>query len=294
MAELVKRDKTKEAESAVKKTAQTAKKTEAKAEGAVKKASETAKKPVAKAEQAIKQDNRKVKDAKPPKGSSVLYRVIAIVLWVLAIACEVFAIMILLDYFYVTNKLLWLIIFIVGDLILAIVAAQMWKRANHINPPSEKNKFLFYLISELGVIMACVCFIPLIIFLLKDKKLDKKTKTIASIVAVVALLIAGVASADFHPISAEQKQEAEEQITGDVYWTQFGHKYHLSTDCYHIKNSDYYKGTVTEAINSGRTAICSYCARHYGEGLDLEALNVEDKDAVLEEVGTAAPSPETK
>ena len=43
MAELVKRDKTKEAESAVKKTVQTAKKTETKAEGAVKKAAETAK-----------------------------------------------------------------------------------------------------------------------------------------------------------------------------------------------------------------------------------------------------------
>ena len=293
MAELVKRDKTKEA-STVKKTADAAKKTTAKAAAPVKKAAEPVKKAAAKAEQAVKTDDRKVKDPHPPKGSSVLYRVLAIVFWVLAIACEVFAIMILMDFFYVKSKLLWLIIFIVADLILAIVAAQMWKRANRIKPMSEKNKFLFYLWNELGVIMACICFIPLIVFLLKDKKLDKKSKTIASVVAIVALLLAGLVSADFHPISAEQKEEAEAQITDDVYWTQFGHKYHLSTDCYHIRNSDYYQGTVTEAIESGRTAICSYCARHYAEGLDLDGLNVEDKDAVLEEAGTAAPTDEVK
>ena len=37
-----------------------------------------------------------------------------------------------------------------------------------------------------------------------------------------------------------------------------------------------YVGTVTEAIESGRTAICSYCASHYADGLELEKLNVEE------------------
>ena len=131
--------------------------------------------------------------------------------------------------------------------------------------------------------MACICFLPLIILLLKDEKLDKRTKLITTIVAVVALAITGAASADYNPITAEEKEEAEQQIDTDVYWTQFGHKYHLNADeeagCPYIRSSStLYKGSVTEAIESGRTAICSYCATHYAAemGLDLTKLNVED------------------
>ena len=233
---------------------------------------------------AAKKPEQTVVQAEPVKGNSLVYRIIAFVLWALAILCEVFAIMALTKNFVIrftrngnTNAVISLILFIVLDLILAIVAAQLWKKANRIKPMSGKNKFLFYLWSEMGVIMACICFIPLIVALLKDKKLDKKSKIIVSIIAIVALLITGVASADFHPITAEQKEEAEQSITDDVYWSTFGHKYHLSTECYHIRDSaTLYTGTVTEAIESGRTAICSYCASHYAEGLDLDALNVEE------------------
>ena len=247
----------------------------------------TVKKPAVDAAESKAAQN--VKPAKPSSGNSIPYRIGAIVLWVLAIACEVLAIMALLGYMFPPfgmGKVAFLIVMIVLDLVFAIVAAQLWKKANRIKPMSEKNKVLFYLWNELGVIMACVCFIPLIILLLKDNKLDKKSKIIVTIVAIVALLITGVASADFHPISAEQKEEAESTITGEVYWTTFGHKYHLSQDCYHIRNSaTHYKGTVTEAIESGRTAICSYCADHYAEGLDLGKLNVEEApaDAPVEE-----------
>ena len=248
-----------------------------------------------------KKKEQNIVQAEPVKGSSAGYRAGAIVLWVLALLCEFAAIMALTKNFTIrftsngnTNMLILLIGFIVLDFIFAVVAAQLWKKANRIKPMSEKNKFLFYLWNELGVIMACICFIPLIVLLLKNDKLDKKTKLIATIVAVVALLITGVASADFNPISAEQKEEAEHQITGNVYWTQFGHKYHLKwngdpdaeqveVDCPHIRNSNsVYKGTVTEAIESDRTAICSYCAAHaadWGIDLDLAALNVEDRDA---------------
>lgn len=248
-----------------------------KKDAAPKKAVEPEKKPAAKKPQTVITPN------KPTGGSTVGLRIGACVLWLLAIVCEVFAIMALLEYFYPPfNMTLFLILAIVLDMGFAIFAAQLWKKANHIKPMSEKRgKFLFYLWNELGVIMACICFIPLIILLLKNDKLDKKTKLIATIVAVVALLITGVASADFNPISAEQKEEAAHQITGDVYWTQFGHKYHVYEDCGSIKNSNTpYKGTVTEAIEAGRTAMCSFCAnRAEKEGMDLSHMNVEGRDA---------------
>ena len=295
MAEKIVRGAEKKEAAPVKKAAETAKK----AEPAAKKAADTVKKP----QTAKKPQQTIVTPNKPTGGSTVGLRIGAIVLWVLAIVCEIFAIMALFQYFvppFHMSMLLFLIIMIVLDLAFAILAAQLWKKANHIKPMSEKRgKFLFYVWNELGVIMACICFIPLIILLLKNKNLDKKTKIIAVIVAAVALLITGAASADYNPISAEQKEEAESQITTDVYWTQFGHKYHLNIDeeggCPYVRDSaTVFKGTVTEAIESGRTAICSYCASHYAEemGLQLENLNVEDKDAVLQEV-EVNPAPAT-
>ena len=88
---------------------------------------------------------------------------------------------------------------------------------------------------------------------------------------------------------AEQKAEAEQTITEDVYWTPFGHKYHLDLDCGAIVNSNtVYEGSVTEAIESGRTAICSFCANRHGE-LELDKLNVEDQvdkiGDVIEDLG---------
>ena len=245
-----------------------------------------ARKKVEAVEEAVEQPRKKeqkVVQAEPVKGSAAGYRIGAIVLWLLAITCEILAILALTKNFTIrftqngnTNMLILLIGLIVLDFIFAVVAAQLWKKANRIKPMSEKNKFLFYLWNELGVIMACICFIPLIILLLKNNKLDKKTKTLVTIIAAVALLIAGVASADFNPVSAEQKAEAEAEITDDVYWTTFGHKYHLDLDCQAIVNSNtVYQGTVTEAIESGRTAICSFCAKRHADELGLDALNVE-------------------
>ena len=289
--------KTPKTESAPKKVSQTTKKvtdTAKQAADAPKKVSQTAKKP-----------QQTIAVTTPTGGSTVGLRIGAVVLWILAIVCEVFAIMALMKYFvppFGMSMLVFLIIMIVLDMAFAILAAQLWKKANHIKPMSEKRgKFLFYVWNELGVIMACICFIPLIVLLLKSDKLDKKTKTIAAIVAAVALLITGVASADFHPITAEQKEEAEAQITTNVYWTEFGHKYHLkwSPDdsdepcCPYISGKEPYEGTVTQAIELGRTAICSYCASHYAEemGLQLQELNVEDKDAVAPEVNVNPGTP---
>ena len=286
--------KTPKTESAPKKV-QTAKKvTDAakQAENAPKKVGQTAKKPL-----------QTIAVTTPTGGSTVGLRIGAIVLWLLAIVCEVFAIMALMQYFippFHMSMLVFLIIMIVLDMVVVILAAQLWKKANHIKPMSEKRgKFLFYLWNELGVIMACICFIPLIVLLLKNKNLDKKTKIIAVIVAAVALLISGAASADYNPITAEQKADAEAQITTNVYWTEFGHKYHLKwseegtpdTCCTYLNGKIPYEGTVTQAIENGRTSICSYCAAHYAEemGLQLTSLNVEDKDSVVSVV-TEAPT----
>ena len=239
---------------------------------------EVKKQPAKKPAEDSKKTEQTVKPVESSSGKSTVgLRIGSVACWVVALLTELACIFLLTGYLALPiSATAALIIGIVLDLALCIVAAQLWKKANRIKPMSGKNKVLFYLWSELGVIMAAICFIPLIVLLIKDKTLDKKSKLIVAIIAVVALLIAGVASADFDPITAEEKEEAEEVLTDDVYWTTFGHKYHIDLDCNAIVNSaTVYQGTVTESIESGRTSLCSFCAKRHPE-LDTENLKVED------------------
>ena len=74
--------------------------------------------------------------------------------------------------------------------------------------------------------------------MLSNKNLDKKTKTIATVVAIIALLIGGVCSYDFNPVSEEQQQAAISAVTGDVFWSPFGKVYHTHDDCQALNQSD--------------------------------------------------------
>ena len=193
-----------------------------------------------------------------------------------------------------------MIIFIVADLGFCLAAGFLWKKASHLDPFSEKNKFLYFILTQLGLIMAAVCFIPLIILVLASKdKLDKKSKIIVAIVAIVALLVAGLLGADFNPISKEEKAAAEQQLASfdKVFWTRYGHKYHLYEDCQAIRNSTdvSYSETegdvlaVTAAIDAGCSELCAFCARRAAtdDNINLSGMNLEEGAADLAK-GTAA------
>lgn len=216
------------------------------------------------------------------KSKATTLRIISIVLWVLAIGFEVLAILTLLKALYIPglSQMWWMIIFIVLDLACCIVASLLWKKASFLDPfKKTNNKVGFVVLNQLGVIMAAICFLPLIILLFTNKdKLDKKSRIIVTVVAIVALLLAGLLGANFNPISAEEKEQAEQTLTGTVYWTAFGHKYHLYSDCHTIVNSTQYDGAVTDAIDNGRSEVCYYCA-HRAEkeqGISLDGINVEE------------------
>ena len=244
---------------------------------------ETKKKPVQKTEEAPETKAAPKLTKAEEKSKATTLRIVAIILWVLAIGFEVLAILTLLKALYIPglSQMWWMIIFIVLDLACCLVAGFLWKKASFLDPfKKTNNKVGFFILTQLGVIMAAVCFIPLIILVLASKdKLDKKSKIVVTIVAIVALLIAGLLGADFNPISAEEKAAAEEALTEDVYWTAFGHKYHLYDDCGSLKNSEtLYQGSVTSAIDNGRGELCYFCANRAEkeQNLDLENLNVEE------------------
>ena len=199
-----------------------------------------------------------------PVGNATGLRIGAVALWVMALALEVVAYLVLIGTINLTfMPSLWqIIIALVLDLVCVIIGAQLWKKANHIKPASEKNKFLFWLWNNMGLVVCAVAFIPFVILALTNKEADKKTKAIATVVAIIALLIGGVASYDWNPVSEEQQQAAMSAISDDVYWSPFGKVYHTSEECQALNQSDTLTvGTVEQAIAEGRTRLCAFCAK---------------------------------
>ena len=195
-------------------------------------------------------------------------RILAIVLWVVAIAFEVIGILRLsgiINLFSNLSVTTFLIICILLDLAFFIPGSLLWKKANHIDPASEKNKTKFWVINNLGTILSVLAFLPLIIFVLTNKDLDKKSKGIVTVIAVIALLVAGVTSYDFNPVSKEQLERAEKEVlnvseNGKVYWAPHSKKYHVDPDCPAFSQSEtVYEGTVKQAYEHNLTDPCRRC-----------------------------------
>jgi hypothetical protein len=204
--------------------------------------------------------------AKPHKQQAAKLRVLAVCFWVLAIAAEVAAILILNKWIYTGDSFtIWLIAALAADLIFVVIGSQCWKKSNHIDPASAKDKLKFWLWNNLGVIVSVIAFLPIIILLLNDKKLDKKTKKIVTIAAAAALLIAGGSSYDWDPVSLEDAFPANAQETSigsEVYWTRFGKKYHINRNCPSLSRSEtLFSGAVNDAYEAKRLELCSFCAK---------------------------------
>lgn len=222
------------------------------------------------------------------KGNATPFRILAIVLWVLALGCEVVAILLFLKKitFPIPPKNpipnVWqAVIFLALDLVFLIIGSQMWKKANHMDPASKKNKLAFWLQNNLGVIVAAVAFIPFIIIALTDKNASKQDKTIAAIAAAVALAVGVLTGIDYNPVSQEDLQAEQQLITSDVYWTAGGSVYHTHEDCGHLANSyNLAQGNVTAAIEHGKTRLCKTCAAK--DEIVLPEDAVEDLGEVVE------------
>src|SRR3546814_10464626 len=86
----------------------------------------------------------------------------------------------------------WIIILIAIDLLLVIIGSVLWKKSNRLDPASERDKFKFFMQSQLGLVASVVAFLPLIIFILTNKNVDGKQKALLGGIAGVALVIAGI------------------------------------------------------------------------------------------------------
>ena len=93
------------------------------------------------------------------KGKAKQLRLFAILSWLLAMGGQIFAILKLIH----NETMMWLIVTIVVILALAITGSMLWKKANRLDPASEKDKTRFFIQNQLGAILGVLAFLPLVI-----------------------------------------------------------------------------------------------------------------------------------
>ena len=227
----------------------------------------------------LSNDGKIVKVSAEEKGAAKGKRIGAFILWLLGIAAEVVAILNVFGKIELPkfSQTVWLIGLIVIDLIFVLIGSSLWKKANHIDPASEKNKTKFWLWNNLGSIMSVIAFLPLFIIVLTNKDMDGKTKKIVSIVAGIALVTGFLGSYDWNPVSSEQLQAAKNEILANgnydtdekgnpvVYWVEHSKKYHINSNCSAINRSNtsdtIYQGTLEAAYQKGLTEPCRICIK---------------------------------
>lgn len=235
------------------------------------------------------------------------YRIIAVVLWVLAIAAEAFTIFWVLRHTELNGFMIWLIALIVVIGVLALAGSLLWKKANRFDPASKKDPVRFFIQNQLGVFITLLAFVPLIVLIFLNKDMDKNQKTIAGIVGIIVALGVGLGSADFVPPSQEDiSQDAglavEYTGTDTVYWVKGGKVYHLCAEYPAGTNipalsrggadNVIYAGTVSEAVQAGKTRLSMYGFKECGltEGEPTGKLPVAQTGTYEEDPEAQSPS----
>ncbi|EGD55751.1 hypothetical protein [Gordonia neofelifaecis] len=198
--------------------------------------------------------------ASPEAESAALrLRIVAALLWAVAIAGEVVAILWVLRQDPIKMWLLIVMIVVIGA--FAVGGSLLWKKANRLDPASEKDKVRFFVQNQLGVIITVIAFLPLIVLIFLNKDLDGKQKGIAGGVAIVVAVLVGAASADWNPPSVEQysvETNVVQQLTGEneVYYTKGGSVFHVCADVPDLRRSKQISaGTVEQAHADGKDRL---------------------------------------
>jgi len=231
------------------------------------------------------------------KRKAVTFRIIAAVLWVLAIAGEAFAIFWVLRQSPVNMVILIVLIVVIGG--LAIGGSMLWKQANRLDPASRGDKVRFFVQNQLGAIITIIAFLPLIILILLNKDMSGAQKGIAAGIAGVVLVVATLLGISWNPPSVEQYDQETNfvvELTGEnlVFWTKSGKVYHLCEEASAVniesKDGTIYSGTVADAHAAGKDRLTLQVDVEI-EQCGLTPLD-DATDAPAEQTEDAEPTPE--
>jgi drug/metabolite transporter superfamily protein YnfA len=189
-------------------------------------------------------------------------RIIALVLWVLAIIGEGFVIFWVLKQSTVNLILLIAAIVVIG--VLAVVGSVLWKKANLLDPASRSEPVRFFIQNQLGAILAIIAFLPLIVMIFMNKNMSAQHKGIAGAIGIGVLVIASIMGASLNPPSVEQYTADTSEVVGYtgqdlVFWTKEGTVYHLCQAASDLqresKDNTIYSGTVADAHAAGKSRL---------------------------------------
>lgn len=222
------------------------------------------------------------------KSTALKLRIVAMVLWVLAIGLEIFTIVWALLPDKPVNT--WLIIgLIVAIGVLTLIGSLLWKKANRYDPATEKDKTRFFIQNQLGVIMTVLAFLPLIVLIFLDKNMDGKQKGILGAVAIAVAIVVGVFSYDKDTVSQEQYSteiNIVEQLTekNEVWYSSKGGTvFHVcqnaALNMAKIKPENLVSGTVQQAHADG---IDRLDTRWVAEARNYCEIPPERIDAILD------------
>ncbi|MGX5681779.1 hypothetical protein [Schumannella luteola] len=199
------------------------------------------------------------------KSKATTRRIIAIILWVVAIGGEAFAIFWLLKQvpFTTTHTIILVaLLVVIGG--LSIGGSLLWKQANRLDPARKSDTVRFFVQNQLGAIIAVIAFLPLIILIFLNKDMNGTQKAVAGGAGILLLLVAGFFGVSLNPPSVEQ-YDAETnyvvELTGEnlVYWTKSGKVYHLceGASAVNLESEDntIYSGTVADAHAAGKERL---------------------------------------
>ena len=272
----------------------------------------------AEAEQRVS-DGEGWKASDEAKGSATTKRVIAFILWGLAIILEGIGIWYLLTQLRGTNvdgdpipQPDWLIWALLGLLvvigILVIIGSQLWKAANQADPASRQEKFRYFVQNQLGALIPIIAFVPIIIVILLSKNLDNKTKGFAGAVGAVVLIAAVLLGIEWNPASQEANTEdviageiANEgqvdeytaivtELTGsdEVAWTPAGHVYHLCSDVSAVNQqsaaNEIRVGSVADAHADGKDGLTLQVDQEMEQCGLTDPENLGDVEAEIEQL----------
>jgi len=225
------------------------------------------------------------------KGKATKFRLLAALLWLLAIGGEAFAIFWVLKQDPINMVILIGSIVVIG--ILAISGSILWKKANRADPAPKSDAARFFFQNQLGAIITIIAFLPLIIWIFRSKDMDSKQKGIAGGIGIAVALVAMFFGADFNPPSVEQYDDETAvvvAITGEdlVYWTKSGRVYHLCEEASDVQRESQdgiiYSGTVGDAHADGKERLTLKVDQEIAqcgfEPLDDDADAEDDEPAV--------------
>lgn len=278
----------------------------------------------AEADQRVREgDGWKASDS--AKSGASVKRVIAFILWGLAIALEGVGIWYLLTQLRGTNVdgepntgfipsdyLMWALIgllVVIG--ILTVIGSQLWKAANQADPASRQEAFRFFVQNQLGAIITIIAFVPIIVVILLNKNLDNKTKGIAGAVGAVVLVAAVLLNIEWNPASQEANTEDQieeeianegqvdeytalvQELTGSdlVAWTPAGKVYHLCTDVSAVNMesaaNEIREGTVADAHADGKEGLTLQVDQEMEQCGLTDPANLDEIEAEIEQLREA-------